>query len=233
MSNNLGKLYVVATPIGNLEDITLRALRVLREVDYILCEDTRVAGKLLHHYGIADKKLRSYTNHTSIHYTEGIIADIAQGQSIALISDAGTPAIADPGVFLVDVVRQAFAEDTSCVVAVPGPSSLTAFLSVSGMSSKEFVFYSFLPQKKGRQTLLGSIATSTKNAVFFESPHRITKLLEWAQETLPPERRMIVGRELTKLFEEVVEGSPQEVYHYFMSHPEKVRGEFVVGIQSL
>lgn len=230
--NGLGTLYVVATPIGNLEDITLRAIRILKEVDYVLCEDTRVISKLLNHLNILDKKLRTYTNHKTASYTEGIIVDLENGKSIALVSDAGTPGIADPGVFLVKETLKAFPQ-SSIVVSVPGPSSLAAFLSVSGLSSKEFIFYSFLPQKKGRQTILKEIQGNTKTSVFFESPHRIMKLLEWASKTLQPEQTIIIGRELTKMFEQVVSGTPVDVHTYFVNNQDKIRGEFVVGISGL
>lgn len=228
-----GKLSIVATPIGNLEDITLRALRILKEVDYILCEDTRVTGKLLAHYDIR-AKLKRYDAHASEKVHESIILDLVKGKHVALVSDAGTPGVSDPGVLLVDRARQA----SVVVEAIPGASALTAALSISGLRGNEFVFLGFVPQKKGRETFFKSLSTYEVPVVFYESPHRIMKTLKSleqaptmnTEEHMSINRHISVFRELTKMHEEVVQGSPEEVLQYFTDHPDHVRGEFVLMV---
>ena len=220
-----GTLFVIATPIGNLEDITLRALRVLKEVDLVACEDTRVTGKLLAHYEIK-KSLISYNAHASEGKHAKILDVLRDGKSVALVSDAGTPTISDPGSMLVEMVRRELPE--VLVVSVPGASALTAALSISGVPSSEFLFLGFLPHKKGRETLFTEIASAERPVVFYESSHRILKALESLSQKLLPERTVTVCREVTKLFEETVKGSATEVLQYYQSHSDKVRGEFVV-----
>ena len=220
-----GILSIVATPIGNLEDITLRAIRVLKEADYILCEDTRVSGNLFKHYGI-DTKTRRYDAHASPHVHAEVIRDLVEGKKIALVTDAGTPGISDPGVMLVSLARDAGIR----IETIPGPSAITAAFSIAGVSGNQFVFLGFVPQKKGRQTFFKSLSTYDIPIVFYEAPHRITKTLESLAELLPAEKNVIVCRELTKMFEEVVKGSAEEVKAYFAEHPDHVRGEFVVLI---
>jgi 16S rRNA (cytidine1402-2'-O)-methyltransferase len=224
-----GTLYVVATPIGNLEDITMRALRVLREVDYVLCEDTRVTGNLLKHYEIKTT-LKRYDAHTSQKAHADIIADLEGGKQIALVSDAGTPGVSDPGVFLVAKVREA---EAGRIDAIPGPSAVTAAFSIAGLAGNQFSFLGFVPQKKGRQTFFKDIELYDHPVIFFESTHRIMKTLESLVVTLPPTAKVFVARELTKLFEEVVSGSPAEVLEYYTIHPDKVRGEYVLLVQNL
>jgi 16S rRNA (cytidine1402-2'-O)-methyltransferase len=219
-----GTLYVVATPIGNLEDITMRALRILKEVDYVLCEDTRVTGNLLKHYDIKTK-LKRYDAHTSEKVHEEVIADIESGKQVALVSDAGTPGVSDPGVFLVEKLREI---GGLRIDAVPGPSSVTAAFSIAGLAGNQFSFLGFVPQKKGRQTFFKELENYDHPVIFFESPHRIMKTLESLKESLKPETKVLVARELTKLFEELVSGSAQEVLTYFVQNQDKVRGEFVV-----
>ncbi len=219
--------YVIATPIGNLEDITLRALRLFKEVDLILCEDTRVTGKLLSKYEIKTSTM-SYHAHSKIQKIDKIIEMIEDGKTLALVSDAGTPTISDPGSLLVSKLREHFG-DTLKIVAVPGPSALVSALSISGLSSDEFTFLGFLPHKKGRETLFKEIADSKRVVVFYESPHRILKALE-KMAILIPERKIVIAREITKIFEELVSGTPKEVQDYFVNNPSKVRGEFVVMV---
>ena len=219
-----GTLYVVATPIGNMEDITMRALRILREVDYVLCEDTRVTGNLLKHYDIKTT-LKRYDAHTSEKVHADIITDLEAGKQIALVSDAGTPGVSDPGVFLVAKVREA---DAGRIDAIPGPSAVTAAFSIAGLSGNQFSFLGFVPQKKGRQTFFQELENYDHPVIFFESTHRIMKTLESLNSTLPPTAKVMVARELTKLFEEVVSGSAAEVLEYYTTHPDKVRGEYVV-----
>ncbi len=229
------KLSMVATPIGNLEDITLRALRTLKEADMIACEDTRVTKKLLSHFDIHTPTVSFHANSGAKGF-EKIIALLEEGKHVALVSDAGTPGVSDPGLELVSVVRQHFGENQNdlqplTIEAIPGPSALAAALSIAGLRAPSFTFYGFLPQKKGRETLFKEIAASERASIFYESPHRILKTLDALAKVLPETRRMGVFRELTKLFEESVIGSPQEVSDYFVTHTDKQRGEFVVIVE--
>ncbi len=217
-----GTLSVVATPIGNLEDITLRALRILKESDYILCEDTRVTGKLCAHYDI-QKPLRRYDAHTSDAAHEVILKDLEAGKHIALVSDAGTPGVSDPGVLLVARASVAGAR----VEAIPGPSAVTAAISVAGLTGNQFTFLGFVPQKKGRQTFFERLPSFDHPVVFFESTHRILKTLD-ALTALPHEPHIIVARELTKLYEEVVRGDGETVRAHFIEKPATQKGEFVI-----
>lgn len=214
-------LYIVATPIGNLEDITLRALNTLKTADLIACEDTRQTVKLLRHYNISDKPLFAYHNFNERSATERIIAALFEGKSVALVSDAGTPLISDPGFFL---VRAAY-EHKIRVVPIVGVSALTAAVSVSPIPIRYFHFEGFLPQKKGRRTRLTRLATLGTTVIFYESPHRLLKLLDDLIEHFGNPTVMI-ARELTKLHEEIVLGSATELKSKFSS--KKILGEFVV-----
>lgn len=218
-----GKLSVVATPIGNLEDITLRALRTLKECDVIYAEDTRVISKLLARYEIK-KPLQRLDAATEIKKADEIITRLEDGEHVVLVSDAGTPGISDPGARLVGYVR--LQSPNTIIEAIPGPSALTAALSIAGMDSAGFTFLGFLPHKKGRQTALLKIMESEVPIVLYESPHRIVKLLK-VLETLQASR-VVIARELTKVHEEVISGTVTEVQEYFAAHPGAVRGEFVV-----
>ena len=220
----MGKLFVIATPIGNLEDMTFRAVRVLAEVDLILCEDTRVTRKLLNHYKIGKPTL-SYHEHSTLSKIDHIISLLNDGKNLALVSDAGTPAISDPGAFLVEKIREALPEVV--VESVPGPSALTAALSIAGVPVSEFTFLGFLPHKKGRETLFKEIAAAERTSIFYESPHRILKTLE-SLEKFCGAKKVVIARELTKIYEEVVRGTSAELQKFFEAHPDKVRGEFVV-----
>lgn len=228
-----GTLYIVPTPIGNLEDITLRAIRILKEVDLVLCEDTSVTQRLFKAYGIETKTSVFYAQ-TGIKNIERVLEQLSDGKKIALVSDAGTPTISDPGVLLVDRVRNELPEVQ--VIALPGASALTTALSSSGISSATFTFYGFLPHKKGRETLFKTIVESGHTSVFYESVHRIEKTLESLVKSLKSKvgtkpRKVVVARELTKLHEEVIRGRAQEVLDYFAKNPDKVRGEFVVIVE--
>lgn len=225
--NDSGKLYIVATPIGNLEDITLRALRILKEVDLVLSEDTRVGKKLLSYYEIGTP-LKSYHAHTEGKH-DSIGNLLEEGKNIAVITDAGTPGISDPGETLVAYVRERFGPHS--VVAVPGASALTAALSIAGIPVHEFTFVGFLPHKKGRQTALNEIIESERSMVFYESTHRIIKALEYLAEHLAPQRTVVIAREITKMFEETIVGSAQEVLNELLEKPERQRGEFVVLVK--
>lgn len=224
----IGTLYIVATPIGNMEDITLRALRILKEVDYILCEDTRTTQNLLNRYEIKTKTM-SYHAHSSKNKEEVAINLLRGGKNIALVSDAGTPCISDPGVLLVSNARKEFGSEAK-ISPIPGPSALISALSASGISSAEFVFLGFIPHKKGRETIFKEIANSKKVIVFYESTHRIMKTL-MSLIKHAPKFKVVIGRELTKQFEEFVEGTAEEVLKYFTDNSDKQRGEFVVIVE--
>jgi len=223
--NEIGTLYIVATPIGNLEDITLRALRILKEVDYILCEDTRTTQTLLNKYEIKTKTM-SYHAHSTDGKENAIINLLKGGKNLALVSDAGTPCISDPGVMLVSNVRKEFGSDAK-VSPIPGPSALISALSASGISSAEFIFFGFIPHKKGRVKLFKEIVESDKVSVFYESTHRIMKTLE-SLHTYSPKCEVMIAREITKQFEEFVKGTPSELLKYFTDNTVKQKGEFVV-----
>lgn len=220
-------LSIIATPIGNLEDITLRALRVLREADMVLCEDTRVTAKLFARYDIK-KPLLSYHSHSKLGKTEKIFEKLSAGKNLALVSDAGTPAISDPGSLLVAQVREKFGDSVK-IEPIPGPSALTAALSVSGAPAGEFLFLGFLPHKKGRETLFKEIAASKRAAVFYESPHRIVKTFG-SLEKSAPEKEVLIARELTKIHEEFLRGSTRAILEILAKNPQKLRGEFVVVV---
>jgi 16S rRNA (cytidine1402-2'-O)-methyltransferase len=223
---NMSKLSIVATPIGNLEDITLRALRTLKECDVIYAEDTRVTAKLLARYEIK-KSVQRLDAATELKKADEIIERLEAGEHVAFVSDAGTPGISDPGSRLVALVREQL-PDTK-IEALPGASALITAFSIAGMEQGEFTFLGFLPHKKGRQTALKKMAQSEIPIVVYESPHRILKLLQ-ELETLEASR-IIIARELTKIHEEVISGTPREVLEHFSKHPSTVRGEFVVIIE--
>src|SRR3989344_4805005 len=200
----MSKLYIIATPIGNLEDITFRAVRILKECDSVLCEDTRMTRKLLSHYAIGTHTM-SYHAHSKIGKLEKIFEMLEDGKDLALVSDAGTPTISDPGSILVSMVKEKFGIQVQ-VIPIPGPSAVVAMLSASGLPSSDFLFLGFLPHKKGRETLFKEISESERTVVFYESPHRIEKSLVSLVEHLEPNRIVVVAREITKIFEDFVSG---------------------------
>ncbi|HMO77655.1 MAG TPA: 16S rRNA (cytidine(1402)-2'-O)-methyltransferase [Candidatus Paceibacterota bacterium] len=218
-----GLLSIVATPIGNLEDITLRALRVLGEADYVLCEDTRVTGKLLHHHGIK-AKMKRYDAHASEKTHQEVLSDLESGTKVSLVSDAGTPGISDPGVLLVTQARRRGIK----IETIPGASAVAAAFSIAGIAGNQFSFLGFVPQKKGRETFFKSLADYEAPVIFFESVHRIEKTLDALVKFLPEGAKVTVARELTKLHEEIVQGEATEVEAYFRENQDHVRGEFVV-----
>lgn len=222
-------LYIIATPIGNLEDITLRAIRILGEVDAILCEDTRVTAKLLQKYEI-QKTLISYHSHSKLAKVEKVFEMLEEGKNLALVSDAGTPCISDPGVMLVQQVREHFTLEQVKIVTIPGASAVISALAGSGLPSSEFLFLGFLPHKKGRETLFKEIAVSERTVAFYESPHRILKSLESLQK-FAPEKKIVIARELTKIYEEFISGTATELLAHFEAHKDTVRGEFVVLVR--
>lgn len=225
-----GILYIVPTPIGNLEDITLRAIRILKVVDMVLCEDTSVTQRLFKEYDITTKTSVFYAQ-TGLQHIAKIMTLLSEGKSLALVSDAGTPTISDPGVLLVDKVRKELPGVS--IIALPGASALTTALSVSGITSSTFTFYGFLPHKKGRETLFKIIRESDSTSVFYESVHRIEKTLESLVGAVDDTRLVVVARELTKLHEEVVRGTAEEVKVYFEMNKDHIRGEFVVIVSGL
>lgn len=231
MNTEMKKLYVVATPIGNLEDMTYRAIRILSEVDVILCEDTRVTRKLLAHYAI-DTPTESYHAHSSLDKANKILDMIEDGRTYALVSDAGTPTISDPGVKLIHDAYERFGTDID-IISIPGATALITALSSTGFMGNQFQFLGFLPHKKGRKKIFDHIFQSKTISIFYESPHRLMKTLETLQSDYDPdhrETRMCVARELTKMYEQKVIGTISEVYTYFKDHPEKIKGECVVVI---
>ncbi|MFA5318447.1 MAG: 16S rRNA (cytidine(1402)-2'-O)-methyltransferase [Patescibacteria group bacterium] len=224
----MSKLYIVATPIGNLEDITLRALRILREVDFILCEDTRVTKKLLSKYEITTQTI-SYHQHSGEVKTNKIIELLKKEKSLALVTDAGTPGISDPGNKLITDLIKEIGGGVE-VIPIPGPSALSASLSISGFPTDQFLFLGFLPHKKGRQTMINEIARSKQTVIVYESCHRIEKFLEQLLGAGGQNLKLTVCRELTKMFESIYRGSPTQVLQELQFNKKNLKGEFVVVI---
>ena len=219
-------IYLIPTPIGNLEDITLRAIRLLKEVDLILAEDTRVSIKLLKHFEIGTP-LQSFHMHNEHKKVETVVEQLKNGKTVALISDAGTPGISDPGFLL---VREALKEGVE-VQCLPGPTALIPALVQSGIPCERFVFEGFLPPKKGRQTRLEQMAIETRTQVFYESPHKLLKTLEQLVTYFGADRSVAVVREISKLYESTFRGSAQEGLDFFEAHPPK--GEFVIVVEGV
>lgn len=252
----LGQLYIVSTPIGNLEDITLRAIRILKEVDVILCENVSEASRMLRHYEITTPTTNYFSN-SKISKLEKIIDMLSDGQTLALISDAGTPGVSDPGAMLVGEVRSR--APNVKIITVPGASAVTSAYSISGLYGNNFLFLGFAPQKKGRETFFKQVANSEYNVVFYESVHRFEKCLENIKVALSNSsnktltgvddnkynntdktrnsnqalnRRIIIARELTKIYEEVISGNIDEVISYYNINKDKIRGEFVIMVEA-
>lgn len=219
------RLYLVPTPIGNLEDITLRAIRVLKEVDTVLAEDTRTSGKLLQHLGI-EKRMHSHHLHNEHKAVAHLIERLGKGEKMALVSDAGTPGISDPGFLL---VRECLRHDIK-IECLPGPTAFVPALLKSGFSAERFTFEGFLPQKKGRQTRLQQLAAEERTMIFYESPHRLLKTLTQFAEYFGSERQVSVSRELTKMFEETITGTLTDVVSQF-NQKAAIKGEFVLVIE--
>ncbi len=217
--------FIVSTPIGNLNDITKRAINTLKSVDLILCEDTRVTTKLLDAYNIK-KPLQSYHKYSNLNKINHILNLLEKGQNIALVSDAGTPAISDPGSFLVSEIVKKFGDNIK-IVPIPGPSAILAALSVSGFFADRFRFFGFLPHKKGRQTAFKNIADEKDVVVFYESKHRIEKTLIELYEVIR-DRQVVLCRELTKAFETIYRGTAKEILDKLKK--DKIKGEFVVVV---
>ncbi|MHD0314971.1 16S rRNA (cytidine(1402)-2'-O)-methyltransferase [Fusobacterium varium] len=216
-------LYIVATPIGNLEDMTFRAVRTLKEVNYIFAEDTRVTRKLLNHYEIENTVYR-YDEHTKMHQIANIINLLKEGKDIALVTDAGTPCISDPGYELVDAAHN----EGIRVVPIPGASALTAAASVAGITMRRFCFEGFLPKKKGRQTLLKALADEERTIVIYESPFRIEKTLRDIEQFMGV-KEVVIIREITKIYEEILRGTTTELIEKLAKNP--IKGEIVLLIK--
>jgi len=217
-------LYLVATPIGNLEDITLRAIEILKKVDLVACEDTRTTNRLLAHYGIK-KKLISFHQHNEKNKTEFLVNELSNGKSIAYTSDAGTPAISDPGAFLVNQALKLGIK----VSPIPGPSSLATAFSVSGIESTHFQFYGFLPNTASKsKKLLQKIYSQTLPTIIFESPHRVLKTLSLVENIFGSIHEIFIARELTKVYETIYKDKVKSIIERLESHPEEQKGEFVI-----
>ena len=225
MKSQKTSLYLVPTPIGNLSDITLRAVDVLKSVDFILAEDTRQTGKLLKHLDI-DKKVYAHHKFNEQASTKGILDLLDQGNSCALVSDGGSPCISDPGFYL----SRACIDKGLRVEALPGPTAFVPALMLSGLPMHQFVFEGFLPVKKGRKTRLEHLKSEYRTMIFYESPHRLVKTLSQFVETFGPTRRISVSRELTKMYEETQRGTAEEVLSVFQGR-DAVKGEFVVVVE--
>ena len=220
----MGKLYLVPTPIGNLDDMSFRAVQVLKDVDFVLAEDTRNSGKLLKHFGISTPMF-SHHQHNEHKSVAGAIQKIQEGNDLALISDAGTPGISDPGFLL---VRNCIEQDIE-LECLPGPSAFLPALLLSGLPCDKFHFEGFLPHKKGRQTRIKELAEKECTLILYESPYRIVKLLEQVNEFMGSRRNMSISRELTKVYEETIRGTAQELLEIFKE--KNIKGEFVVVIE--
>jgi len=219
----MGKLTIVPTPIGNMEDMTFRAIRILKEVDVVLAEDTRTTSKLFQRYEISNKLVPYHLNNEH-KIVERIATDIASGMHYALVSDAGTPAISDPGFLL---IRACIALDVE-IECLPGPTAFVPALVNSGFPSEKFIYEGFLPLKKGKQTRLQYIVDQEKTVVLYESPHRLLKTLKQFGEILEPNRQLSISREISKKFEETVRGNCEELIEHFTHNP--IKGEFVMVI---
>jgi len=219
-------LFLVPTPIGNLEDITLRALRILKEVDLILAEDTRTTRKLLDHHHIRNR-IQSYHAHNEHKATQQMVERLQAGNRIALVSDAGTPGISDPGYLLVN----ACIANQIAFESLPGPSAFLPALIKSGLPNDRFVFEGFLPHKKGRKSRLRSLQNESRTMIFYESPHRLLKCLQELKDHFGPYRRVSVSRELTKKFEETFNGTMEETIRYFSAKP--IKGEIVIVLEGI
>lgn len=221
---DMGTISIVGTPIGNLEDFTFRAKRMLETADVVVCEDTRVTKKLLDHYGLR-RPVTALHHHSSPATIERLLDRVQRGENLAVVTDAGMPGVSDPaGRFVQAAQRRHLRVET-----VPGPSALTAALSISGLPTDRFLFLGFLPHKKGRTTMFARIANTDEAVAFFESPHRLLKTLE-ALPAVTGERTVMIARELTKIHESVIRGSAVDVRRHFLEHPDEIRGECVVVV---
>lgn len=217
----MSNLYIVGTPIGNMEDITYRAIETLKNVDIVLCEDTRVTSKIFQKYNISTTK-KKLNAHMSSKEIESIIDELKSGKDIAMVTDAGTPSISDPGHYFIQKAKDSLGNDIS-IIPIPGVSALTTLVSVADISMDEFIFYGFLPQKKGRSTRIKKIMSVQTPTFLFESPYRIEKLLEEI-DSIDPESHIILGRELTKMYEQILYFKVSQWRDFLQN--DKMKGEF-------
>lgn len=232
----MSTFYIIATPIGNMEDITLRGIRILSEVDIVLCEDTRVTKRIFEKYNI-NTPMISYHAQSGEAKIEIIFEKVQEGKNIALVTDAGTPGISDPGSMLISQLREKFSDNIKKgelkIVSVPGPSALTSAISIAGVPTHEFIFLGFMPHKKGRETIFNEIKESERTIIFYESPHRLMKTLESLKTHLSGlNKKVTIVREITKIYEEVIQGSADEVFDIVSSDDNKQRGEFVILVST-
>lgn len=221
-----GKLYIVSTPIGNLEDMTLRAIRILKEVDTIFCEDTRTSKTLLDHYGI-QTKVSSYHAHSTKNKEQAIVSLLESGKDLALITDAGTPGISDPGVLLISEVQEYF-KNENVVIPIPGVSAVVTAFSVAGIKGNEFAFLGFVPHKKGRETFFNELGQYSYPVGFYESKHRLLKTLSSLKERYNDTHILFIAREMTKKFEEYKKDKIVNIEQYILENTDSQKGEFVL-----
>lgn len=221
MNKEKTKLYIVATPIGNLEDITFRAVKILKQVDFILCEDTRVTKRLLNNYEIETPTI-SYHHHSGKSKIDSIAELIKQKKDLALVTDAGTPGISDPGNKLIEEINKSNLD--ILIIPIPGPSAISALVSVAGINMQKFIFLGFPPHKKGREKFFKQVTDSKIPVIYYDSPYRVIKNLELLQKFC--DKKIIMGREMTKIFEEIVRGDTEYVLKYFKN--KKIKGEFSI-----
>lgn len=222
-----GKLYIVATPIGNKEDITLRAISILENIDIICAEDTRVTSKLLKLLNIPKKQLISINEYSTENNIQKIISLINEGNNIAYVSDAGTPGVSDPGAVLVNMCR----DNDIDIIPIPGVSAITAAISVSGIRETPFIFYGFLPHKNGRKKILNELLSYKQNIILYESVHRFLKLLSEIKE-IDINRQILICREITKIYEEIKFDNISNIEEYYLKNKDKIKGEFVIIIKN-
>lgn len=224
--HSLGNIFIVATPIGNLEDITLRAISILKSVEVIYAEDTRVTKKLLNHYDINNNNLYSFHANSNASRYNHIKTQLETGHNVALVTDAGTPGVSDPGYHLISFLLKSL--PNLKVIPIPGPSALTAAISMAPINLSTFSFLGFVPQKKGRNTFFQNISNSKIPTIFYESKHRLLKTLKSLNETLDQKRKICVIKEITKLHENVFYDTPKQILDLFTKTPELTQGEFVI-----
>lgn len=226
----MSNLYIVATPIGNLEDMTFRAVRILKEVDLILCEDVSNAEKLFKHFDI-NTKATNYFSNSKLSKIDNIIKLLEEGKDIALISDAGMPTISDPGSLLIQKIYEKIDSGLEAKIKViPGATAFASAFALSGFTGNKFIFYGFLPHKKGRETLFKEIENNNYISIFYESVHRIEKTIDYLEKILKEDRLLIIVKELTKIHEEVVRGNASFIKEYFKKYKDKIKGEFVIVV---
>ncbi len=226
----MSNFYIVGTPIGNLEDMTFRAVRILKEVDLILCEDVSNAQKLFKHFEIFTKATNYFAN-SKLSKIDNILKFLEEGKNIALISDAGMPTISDPGSLLIKKIYEAKSEYLNVdIKVIPGATALTSAFALSGFTGNKFIFYGFLPHKKGRETIFKELEKNNHISIFYESVHRLEKTIDSLEKILKKDRLIIIAKELTKMHEEIIRGNAPYIKEYFKKNKDRIKGEFVFVI---